>query len=121
MVKAVRSKGFLDLWRAVYLKTNPGPERSRWRIGEVEWTRQTHSFRGRDYSLWLEIHRLRRDAGTNRGWSVLVVAERWWEEGRTDAFRTVEWRRVLSGKDSDVVSWLTKEWGKTERGADRAG
>lgn len=110
MVKAVRSKGFLDLWRAVYLKTNPGPGKNRWRIGEVEWIRETHSFRGERYALWLEVHFLRRDDRAGRHWSLLVVTERWWEAERADAFRTIEWRRVLSGKDREVVSWLAGAW-----------
>jgi hypothetical protein len=108
-MKSIHSKSFLDTWRLVYGETNPQQRNDRWRVDDVEWTRETHSYIGHDYSFRMDIHNLRRMHGNKVLWSLLVVQERWWNKQMTEAIRIFEWRRALAGKDRDILAWFTAQ------------
>jgi hypothetical protein len=108
-MKSIHSKAFLDTWRMVYGATNPRQDTDRWRVKDVEWSRESHSYAGRDYSYRIDVHNLRRMQGGKIAWSLLVVQERWWDKHAQGALRVFEWRRTLSGRDRDVLAWFAAQ------------
>lgn len=108
-MKSIHSKAFLDVWRALYHESNPGPMIDCWRCGEVDWVRETYRVGARDYSFQIEAHVLTFDSEEPGSWVLLVVVERWWKKGRRDALKTSEWRQVLKGRDKQILNWFDRQ------------
>jgi len=108
-MKSIQSKAFLDTWRLIYSATNPRQDIHCWRVGDVDWSRESHSYAGRDYAYRIDAHVLRRARSSKISWSLLVVQERWWDKRADDALRMFEWRRTLSGRDRDILAWFAEQ------------
>ena len=108
-MKSIHSKAFLDLWRALYHESNPGPTIDRWQYDGIDWVRETCRIGMRDYAFHIETHILTHHGKGPATWSLLVVVERWWQPDRQDAMRTTEWRRLLKGRDNQVIGWFDRQ------------
>jgi hypothetical protein len=108
-MKSIHSKLFLEVWRALYHQSNPGPTIDRWQLDGVEWVRETYRVGAREYAFHIETHLLTHHGGDPDPWSLLVVVERWWQRGRQDALKTSEWRQVLQGRDKQVLHWFERQ------------
>lgn len=108
-MKGIHSKAFLDVWRALYHESNPGPTIDRWQWDGVDWIRETYRVATRDYAFHVETHILTHRGAGPASWSLLVVVERWWRQGRRDPLKTSEWRQVLAGRDRQIVSWFDRQ------------
>lgn len=108
-MKSIYSKVFLNVWRALYHESSPGPTSDRWQFDGVDWVRETYNISTRHYSFHIETHILRHQRGSPRPWSLLVVVERWWRPGQQDALKVTEWRQILDGRDKDVLRWFDRQ------------
>ena len=108
-MRSIHSKAFLDVWRALYHDSNPGPTIDRWRVDGVDWVRESYRVAVRDYAFHIETHVLTRAEKGSAPWTLMVVVERWWRPSRRDAFKTTEWRQVLEGRDKMVLSWFERQ------------
>jgi hypothetical protein len=108
-MKSIHSKGFLDVWRALYHESNPGPTIDRWQCDGVDWIRESYRVGARDYAFHIETHTLSHPGKGAPSWALLVVVERWWRQGRQDALKTSEWRQVLKGPNAQVLSWFDRQ------------
>jgi hypothetical protein len=62
----------------------------------------------------VEVHRLDLDDLRHR-WSVMVVSEHWWDEGRKP-LRTHIWATHLSGSKQRIVDWFENQARLIEKG-----
>lgn len=108
-MKSIHGKAFLDIWRALYHESNPGPTIDRWDFDGVDWVCETYRIGARDYSFHIEAHVLAHPGKGPASWALLVVVERWWRQGQRDALKTAEWCKVLKGRDKQVLSWFDRQ------------
>jgi hypothetical protein len=80
-----------------------------WKVGDVVWLRNRHSFWAQHYSFQIESHTLELFDHRHSLWSLWVVIERWWGERSKDAVRFTEWTRVTKGDSRQVVRWLREQ------------
>lgn len=113
-MKSIHSKAFLNVWRALYHESHPGPTIDRWQCDGVDWVRDTYRIGSRDYAFHVEAHVLTHTAKGPTSWALLVVVERWWGRGRRDALKTAEWRQVLSGRDKQILNWFDRQRARLE-------
>jgi hypothetical protein len=100
----IGDRNFLFAWQTIRAATQPGPEATRWRVGDVHWCRHRYSHAAPDHSLTIEVHRL-DCAGRGEAWSVMVVAEHWWDE-RHKPLRNHLWATPLSGSHPRIAEWI---------------
>ena len=98
-MRSVNDKNFLNAFQLLYRATNRSGA-ARWKVGEVEWRRERHSFSGSDYAVSLEVHCL-----GGAGWTLMVFAEHWWDGGQ-NLLKTQTWARVLDGNPKAVLAWM---------------
>lgn len=108
-MKSIHSKAFHDVWRALYYESNPGPTIDRWQYDGVDWVRETYRVGTRDVAFHIETHILTHHGKGSASWTLLVVLERWWQPGQQDAMKTTEWRRLLKGRDKQVMGWFDRQ------------
>ncbi len=102
----IGGRRFLFAWQMLKAASQPGPEATTWRVGDVEWRRSRQSVTTPDYAVTLDIHRLnRRGVGS---WSVLVVTESWWDDRQT-LIRSQLWATHLSGDRDTITGWLDEQ------------
>ena len=102
-MRGVNDRNFLNLWQIVYRATCPGLDRAQWRVGDVEWRKDRHSFNGDVYSFGHEVHFLA--CRSSRPWRLMVVSEYWWDAER-ESIRSTTWARVLDGEARAVMAWV---------------
>ncbi len=103
----IGDRKFLQGWQMVKGATQPGPQATAWRVGDVEWRRSRHSITTPDHAAALDIHRLdRRRAGGS--WSVMIVVESWWDE-RQRLLRSQVWASHLSGDRNAITRWVDEQ------------
>lgn len=100
----IGDRDFLFTWRRLRAATQPDPEATTWRVGVVRWCRYRYTHATPDHALTIEVHRLDHGAGKD-GWSVMVVAEHWWDE-RHKLIRNNFWATHLSGSRFQVAEWF---------------
>lgn len=100
----LNSRNFLDRWQIVHLATIPGPESEHWHVDGVDWRRQRHAFTGGGYSFAVEVHRLAFLRPGKASWSLMVVTEHWWGDGK-EPLRTSSWARRLAGSSAAIFGW----------------
>jgi hypothetical protein len=108
-MKSIHSKAFLDVWRALYQESNPGPTVDHWQCDGVDWVRQTYRVGARDYAFHIDTHVLTCPGKGSQSWALLVVVERWWRQGQRDALRFSEWRQVLNGGNKEILQWFDRQ------------
>jgi hypothetical protein len=103
----IGDRKFLQGWQMVKAATQPGPQATAWRVGDVEWRRSRHSITTPDHAAALEIHRLdRHRAGGS--WSVMIVVESWWDD-RQRLVRSQVWASHLSGDRNAITGWIEEQ------------
>jgi len=107
-MRGVNDRNFINLWQILHRVTCPTLEESRWRVGDVEWRKDRHSFSGCDYALALEVHSLQHAAKAGLGWKLLVTIEHWWDSDRA-VLRSTTWARVVAGSSKAVIAWLKQQ------------
>jgi hypothetical protein len=103
----VGDRQFLYHWQVVKAATQPHPEATTWRVGDVEWRRSRHSIRTPDHAVALDVCRMDRRK-TDESWSVMIVAEAWWDE-RGRLVRSQLWAAHLSGERNAIAAWLERQ------------
>jgi hypothetical protein len=81
-----------------------GDPRHTWTVHGVECTRDRHRYSGPAYEFNIEILDLRR--GGRSPWHVVIVSEWWHAAGTKGEIRNSKWLKVVSGKASDVKTWM---------------
>jgi hypothetical protein len=108
----IGDRRFLYCWQVLKAATQPDPEATTWRVGDVEWRRGRHSIRTPDYAVALDVCRLdRRRGGGERGggeWSVMIIGESWWDEHRR-LLRYQLWATHLSGDRNAITAWIEQQ------------
>lgn len=106
-MRGVNNASFFNLWQMLYRSTCPNPNQTHWRVGEVEWRKDRHSFSGSDYGVTLEVHRLKR-ASRATSWDLMVMVEHWWD-GAGNALKSTNWARVTKGNPKTIIAWLREQ------------
>jgi hypothetical protein len=96
-----------------------GDPRHSWTAHGVECTRDRHRYSGTDYTFDIDIIDMKRMKAGRVSWRILIVSERWEQTEIKAEIRNTKWLKVLSGKASDVKTWMkTCRNLKLEKGAD---
>ncbi len=106
-MKRIGDRSFLYAWQAIRAATQPGPEASLWQVGEVAWRRHRVSHSCPDFAVVNDVHRLDH-SGKNRGWSLLVVSETWWNNNH-EVIRSQIWAAHLAGPRQLIQSWMMQQ------------
>lgn len=107
-MRGVNDKNFFNQWQMLHRSTCPGYEQTHWRVGDVAWKKDRHSFAGSDYSVTLEVHCLHCAPAKGAGWKLLVMVEYWWNDKR-ESLRSMSWARVIEGNQKSIVSWISRQ------------
>ena len=107
-MRGVNDRNFLNAWQILYRASCPAGAETEWRVGDVAWLKQRHGFGARDYAFAIEVHRLRRAAGRDRAWTLLVTTEHWWDGAQT-LVMSKTWARVPHGSARDIVAWMKEQ------------
>jgi hypothetical protein len=107
-MRGVNDKNFFNQWHMLHRSTCPGYEQTRWRVGEVDWKKDRHSFSGSDYSVTLEVHCLHCKPLKGAGWKLLVMVEYWWNDKR-ESLRSMSWARVVEGNQKSILNWIVRQ------------
>ena len=103
----IGDRRFLYAWQMLKAATQPGPQATVWRVGDVEWRRNRTSITTPDYVVSLDVHRLDCRRGAH-SWAVMVVAESWWDERQT-LIRSQLWATHLSGDREAITRWMDEQ------------
>jgi hypothetical protein len=106
-MKRIGDRRFLFAWQAIRAATQPDPEATTWRVGGVRWRRHRYSHAAPDHAVTVEVHRLDHEDAKDR-WSVMVIAEHWWDE-RHKPLRDNLWATHVAGSRDSVAAWFDKE------------
>jgi len=107
-MRGVNDRNFFNFWQILYRATCPRPGQTRWRVGDVDWRKERHSFAGADYAVTLEVHHLRCAPRSGPAWALMVVTEHWWDGGE-EPLKATNWARVISGNPKAITSWLRSQ------------
>jgi len=107
-MRGVNDRNFFNFWQILYRATCPNAGRAHWRVGDVDWQKDRHSYSGPDYAVTLEIHHLRRTLGEGQSWHLMVIVENWWD-GEGDTLKTTTWARVVRGDPGTIIRWLNQQ------------
>jgi len=104
---------FLHAWQIVRAATQPGPEATNWRSGEVTWHRTRLSQSCADFSVVQDAYALEH-RGPGVRWGLLVVLETWWDPGHR-VIRSQVWATHLSGSKTALQEWIRTAAERAER------
>jgi len=107
-MKGVNDRKFLNQWRLVLDSTNPGLDKDRWRVGDVQWSRARHNYTGPSHAFSIEVHTLERQQAGQLDWRLLVVTETWWDS-KKEPLRTTRWARVDEGSARTAINWIEEQ------------
>jgi hypothetical protein len=104
----IGDRSFIFAWQTIRAATQPDPEATQWQVAGVRWRRSRYSFMGPDHATAIEVHRL--DCADGRdAWSLMVVAEHWWDERRKPLRSNHIWATHLSGSRLQVADWIAQQ------------
>lgn len=103
-MRGLNDRKFLNLFQIVHRASCPDPTNSHWRVGEVDWRKDRHTFSGAGYAFSTEVHQLRRAAGGS-DWALMVVTEYWWDT-RREVLRSTTWAKALEGSAPVIAAWF---------------
>jgi hypothetical protein len=103
----IGDRSFLFAWQMIRAATQPNAEATVWRVAGVRWCRHRYSHAAPDHAMTIEVHRLDHSEGKDT-WSVMVVAEHWWDE-RHKLLRNTLWATHLSGSRMHVTEWFDRQ------------
>jgi hypothetical protein len=104
-MRGVNDRNFFNLWQILYRATCSRPGQTHWRVGDVDWRKERHSFSGADYAVTLEVHHLRRHRQDEASWTLMVVTEHWWD-GNGEPLKSMNWSRAIGGNPKTITAWL---------------
>ena len=104
-MRGVNDHNFLNFWQILYRATTPRTGQTRWRVGDVDWRKDRHSFSGVDYAVTLEVHHLRYVPRSGASWTLMVVSEHWWD-GDGEVLKSNSWARAVAGNPKAIMAWL---------------
>jgi hypothetical protein len=106
-MRGVNDRNFFNYWQILYRATCANPNQTHWRVGDVDWRKERHSFSGPDYAVILEVHCLRYVARDSGSWTLMVAVEHWWD-GNGESLKDTIWARVINGNPRTIVGWLQR-------------
>lgn len=104
-MRGVNDRNFLNRWQILHRATCPGLHATSWQVGDVVWRKDRISFAGSACAVTLELHHLERASAR---WTLLVVAEHWWD-GKNEPIKATTWARALAGSPKAIVAWLREQ------------
>lgn len=107
-MRGVNDRNFFNCWQILYRATCPRPNQAHWRVGDVDWRKERHSFSGVDYAVILEVHSIRYVARDNPSWTLMVAVEHW-SDGNGESLKDTSWARVIKGNPRTIVGWLQQQ------------
>lgn len=110
----IGDRRFLEDWQSLRAASQPAPEATMWRIGQVTWQRHRTSLLNPGFSMVQEVYQLEH-SGTGAHWCVLVVSETWWGPGKR-VLRSQLWASHVSGSKLAAQQWLRDEMKRKEHG-----
>jgi hypothetical protein len=112
-MKSFANTSFFLLFEAIVRHDNAGLSMDAWKANGVEWNRTHHNFGDQRYGFTVEVFLATRP-GRN-GWSFMVVKEHWWAGRHGESVKSQNWAKLMSGKRSAVMAWLTERKGELEK------
>jgi hypothetical protein len=107
-MRGVNDRNFFNYWQVLYRATCPNPNQTHWRVGDVDWRKERHSYSGADYAVTLEVHHLRRAGRDGTSWALMVAMEHWWDENG-ESLKDTSWARVIEGNPRTIIGWLLRQ------------
>jgi hypothetical protein len=107
-MRRVNDRNYFNCWQILYRATCPSPNQTHWRVADVDWRKERHSFSGVDYSVIFEVHYLRYVVRDSASWTLMVALEHWWD-GNGESVKDTSWARVIKGNPRMIVSWLQQQ------------
>jgi len=105
-VRNLATPSFFRTFDLLLVASNPGLKLTKWSYDGVDWVRGRYSVTGRNHGFVIEINTLTRPG--RRGWCLLVTKEHWWAGMRTEAIKSTQWARPVSGRSKDILEWFRK-------------
>lgn len=112
-MRRVGDRQFLHAWQVIRADTQPGPEATTWRIGDVLCRRYRHSLMTPDHSIIAEVYHVERPTARS-GWHLMITAETWWDSNRT-VLRTQIWASHVGGSKDNAMAWVLGEAAARDR------
>jgi hypothetical protein len=116
-MRGVNDRNFMNAWQILYRASCPSPTQALWRVEDVLWRKERHSFFASSYSVSIDVHLLRREPKRGAGWQLMVVVENWWSGGN-EIVKTSNWARTVEGNARDVVAWVASRQRPASSAAD---
>lgn len=92
---------FANAVNRIYFHSNARLDKPTFKIGRVEWVKETHSRQTALYAYQCDTHLVAED----NGWSFLHVSEIW-RDPAGKPIRSGHWGRLIKGKKPDVMAWV---------------
>jgi hypothetical protein len=112
-MKTFASPSLFRTFDLLLAATNPGLKLAQWRLDDVEWTRERHSFSGATHGFAVEVTTLTRSG--RQAWTLLVVKEFWWMGEQSKDIRSTQWAKLLAGRRKDALDWMSEQEKRLER------
>ena len=106
-MKSLSSASFFRVFDLLVGETNPGQKLDGWRVDDVRFERERHSFSGRTHCFAIDVFTVSRPG--RRSWALTVVKEYWWDGGHKRSIKTLNWSKPLEGNRRDIMAWLRNQ------------
>lgn len=101
-LKGFASPAFLSGFDRLQRAGEPVAGRKRWTAHGLTWVRSRHTYYGDDYGLSVDV--VRATAAGPKPWTLMVVREGWWAEGRSDLIKTRQWAHLVKGDRAQALA-----------------
>jgi hypothetical protein len=87
---------------------SPGPAlgQRKWTAKGAECSLDRHSYAGEVYGFHAEVLHIRMPTTGRLAWELLIVTE-FWRRGDGESVHSTKWLKLLSGKPTDVLKWIS--------------
>ncbi len=103
-MKTFSSASFFRAFDLLVSTSNPGLKQDRWKVDDVHFTRERHSFSGGSHCFAIEIFFLARPG--RHSWELMVAKENWWKAGETRVVKAFCWSQRTGGDSKSILAWL---------------
>lgn len=104
-MKSFQTSSFQNTFHRLIAGAKVAPTATHWKVCDVAWSRERHSYGGEAYRFQVEVHRLATSV-PHHSWQLMVVVERWWSGAQEDLIRSTYWTKLVSGKRVDALAWF---------------
>lgn len=106
-MRGFNDAAFTFLFNRLVSASNLHLDKDQWRVADVNFHRQRHSYWGHDYAFSVEIFTLRCHSQGN--WELMVVRENWWDAGGHAPVKSSQWGKLISGSKVAALDWFHQQ------------